>query len=155
MKTVPPPWHVGRADRGATIIGALIAAVVVCTMALGAAELLSVNSRILSMTRQKRDRDRVVGNTLHNIMENLSAIQRNFDPSDDVRDKVLAVGRLPLAWDQDKVVPAAQCPDCPGRAGFILQPLEGRAGLNRLTVRLTHKEILKDFRDYVYILSDD
>lgn len=141
--------------RGFSLIGALITTAIVSVIALGAAEMLRLNAEFLAQTKRKRDRDRIVANMLNMVIESLPVLQRTFDPSDAVRDSLLEVQALPFAWDQDRVLPTNQCPGCPGRMGFAVQPMAGRQGILRLTIRLTHSQFEGGPRDYVFVLADE
>lgn len=144
-----------RGQKGFSLVGVLVAVALAGIMAMGAAEILSTSNKLLQQTRQLRDRDRVVGNLLNNVIDNLSLFQRDFNTSDTVVDNHLSMDRMPYAWDDDRVVPTSECRDCPGRMGFVMQPLDGRPSINRLTVRLTHRTLISGHRDYVFIIADD
>lgn len=140
---------------GFTLVGALVGVAVLGIVALIASDLMQKNSNFLSRSKQSRDRDRIVGSILNDVMEDLALLQRHFDSTDQMRDAVLDLKKLPYGWDVNIIKPASQCPKCPGRMGLIVQPLEGRAGLNRLTIRVTHSGLIQGYRDYVFIIADD
>ncbi len=144
-----------RNERGFSLIGALITTAIVSVFALGAAEVLRLNAEFLAQTKRKRDRDRIVANILNMVIESLPVLQRTFDPSNGVRDTLLSPASLPFAWDQHRVVPTSECSGCPGRMGFAVQPMAGRQGLVRLTIRLTHRQFEGGPRDYVFVLADE
>jgi hypothetical protein len=144
-----------RKQRGYTFIEVAFTMGMIMMVAYGIAEAVRVSSEFTKLTHGKRNRDRVISNLLLNVVENISQYQKNFDGSEDWREKQLALDKLPLAWDQIKLVPVKECPECPGRMGFIIQPMDGAPGLNRLTIRLTHNALLEGPKDYVYVLADD
>ncbi len=142
-------------QKGFTLVGVLIASVIICTIAFGATELIRVNAALLAKTKQQREMARVIGNVLNHVIENLASLQRTFETSVSTREALLREDRLPFAWDQSSVVPAEQCPTCPGRMGYIIEPLPGRPSFSRLTIRITNAYLFQGYRDYVYILADD
>lgn len=144
-----------RKSGGFSLIGALVTTAIVSVIALGAAEILRLNSQFLAQTKRKRDRDRIVANILNMVIESLPLLQRTFDPSDEIRDSLLDPTRLPFGWDQNHVLPLAKCAGCPGRMGFVVQPMSGRQGIVRMTIRLTHTQFEGAPRDYVFVLADE
>lgn len=142
-------------SRGFSLVGAMITTAIVSVIALGAAEILRLNAGFLAQTKRKRDRDRIVANVLNMVIESLPLLQRTFDPSDGTRDSLLEPTTLPFAWDQSRVLPATQCGGCPGRMGFVVQPMAGRQGIVRVTIRLTHTQFEGGPRDYVFVLADE
>jgi hypothetical protein len=97
----------------------------------------------------------VIGSTLQNVIENISMFQKNFDTSKAWSDTLLDPKALPLAWDQNLLTEAVNCPNCPGRMGFVIQPLEDVPGINKITIRVTHQTLIRGYQDYVFMLSDD
>jgi type II secretory pathway pseudopilin PulG len=141
--------------RGYTFVEILVTSALIIVVIFSVTTSLRMSQNFLSQVRGKRNRDRVVGSTLQNVVENISLFQKNFNVSKDWSDTLLDPQVLPLAWDQNVLTTKAECPSCPGRMGFIIQPLEGSPGLNKLTVRITHQTLIQGFQDYVYVLSDD
>jgi hypothetical protein len=69
----------------------------------------------------------------------------NFDPSETSMCAALDSSKLPLAWNQDKVLPVADCSACPGRVGYVIQPfpISTVRGVYLVTFRFTHTELTK------------
>lgn len=79
--------------------------------------------------------------------------QVTFDYTGDAADRLLNPTSLPMAWDKNKSVPVAECPDCPGRYGYIVQPFENYRGLYLVTLRLTHKSWKDTYREHQFVVS--
>ncbi len=64
----------------------------------------------------------------------------SFDPSETTRCNLLDVAKLPIAWDQKDVYELEDCPNCPGRIGYVIQPYDipTLRGVYKVTFRLTH-----------------
>ncbi|WP_413291383.1 type IV pilus modification PilV family protein [Bdellovibrio sp. HCB337] len=92
-----------------------------------------------------------IHNLVENIRPNLQLYQVNFDPNMD-RDVKLKVDSLPMAWNRDYVGKASDCPDCPGRFGYVVQP-STQTGLFILTVRVTHNTWASKYVEYQTFVS--
>lgn len=142
-------------SRGFTLVEILVTAVILGVVAMAAAEGLRVIFRYTAQTKDARNRDRIVVSLLQNVTENISNMQKSYDPDPQIKANLLNPDKLPLAWDQGQVVEAASCPNCAGRVGFFIEALSSTRGISRLTVRITHKSLIKGYQDYVFIVSDD
>lgn len=137
-----------------TFIEILVTTGIILSVVLAITNSLNNTTAFLGRVRSTRNRDRVVTGILQDIVQNVSLYQKNFNLSAAQTEAMLNPQKLPIAWSQDTVVPVAQCPTCPGRLGFIIQPLTGNLiGLNQLTIRITYPNF--GTRDYVFILSDN
>ena len=94
---------------------------------------------------------RHVNNLVENIRPNLQLYQINFDPNIDL-DQRLQTGSLPMAWSRDYLGKAADCPQCPGRLGYILRP-STQAGLFLLTMRVTNTSWGTKYVEYETYMS--
>lgn len=142
-------------ERGMTFIEILVTTGLILVVIMAVTTSLRMSESFLNRIRNTRNRDRVVGSTLKNVVENIALFQKNFDTSDNWAQTMLNPKKLPIAWDDNTVTDAISCPACPGRMGFIIQPVDGMPGLNRLTIRVTHTTLIQGYQDYVYILSDE
>lgn len=69
----------------------------------------------------------------------------SFDPSEKSKCELLDQANLPIAWDHKNVYEVADCPDCPGRVGYIIQPYDTPTfrGVYKVTFRMTHTTLTK------------
>lgn len=100
-----------------------------------------------------------------NIRGNVNLYQIDFAPTNftstisytDLQTK------LPYAWDSKKIIDQNTCPIdpttslkvCPlGRLGYMISPISGYRGLLKLTIRVTHPDILANkFKDYTFLIN--
>jgi prepilin-type N-terminal cleavage/methylation domain-containing protein len=142
-------------QKGFTLIELLVTAALMLVVTMSITNSLRLANKFLNDTRSKRNRDRVISSTLQNIVENVGVYQKNFGLSAGAKTAMLDPSKLPIAWGQDVITTTTACPSCPGRMGFIIEPLDNIGGLNRLTIRITHQQLIQGAQDYVFILSDD
>lgn len=143
-------------QRGFTMIEVVVVSGLIVVVVFSLTTALRMSQQFLSQVRGKRNRDRVVSSTLKNVVENIALFQKNFNTSDDWAQTLLDPKALPIPWDDNSVYNSLQeCPNCPGRMGFVIQPISGMPGMNRLKIRITHSTLIQGYLDYVYILSDD
>lgn len=81
-----------------------------------------------------------INNLVESIRPNLQAYQINFDAN-----QTLSADSLPMAWNREYIGKVEDCPDCPGRLGYTIQPTT-QSGLYLVNVMVTHKE----WADYEY-----
>lgn len=143
-------------QRGFTMMEILVVSGLIVVVIFSLTTSLRMSQQFLGQVRGKRNRDRVVSSTLKNVVENIALFQKNFNMGDDWAESLLDPKALPIPWDDNSVYNSLQeCPTCPGRMGFVIQPVVGMPGLNRLRIRVTHSTLIQGYLDYVYILSDD
>lgn len=93
-----------------------------------------------------------------NIRGNINLYQVDFDSTKFLNTTSYAdlQTKLPFAWNSKKIIESSTCATaCPaGRLGYIIYPISGYRGLLRLTIRITHPELLKDgFKDYTFLIT--
>ena len=98
--------------------------------------------------------ERHVNSLYENIQSNIDIYQITYDPKsfNDNSDPRTLSKYLPLVWDMNVLTSIESCPDCPGRMGFIIVPLNGYRGLYKLTIRVTHPNV-PDFKDFFYLIN--
>lgn len=93
-------------------------------------------------------------NAIYNSMQsNLDLYQITYDSKsfhENTSPEFLRKN-LPMAWDFKTITKVSECEECPGRLGYIVEPVSGYRGLYKLTVRATHPNI-QGFRDYKLLL---
>jgi prepilin-type N-terminal cleavage/methylation domain-containing protein len=142
-----------RKNSGFTLVEILVGVSI-----LGGAILAFVGSSNFLSKKNKDTQESIVisnyVNGLYNsIQSNLDLYQVTYDSKEfygttspkDLQDK------LPIAWNSTMMVDKADCPLCPGRLGYIIEPVNGYRGLFKLTIRVTHPKIV-GFKDYTMIL---
>lgn len=94
-----------------------------------------------------------VSGIYNSIQSNLDLYQVTYDSKEfyDTTSPEKLQEKLPLGWDSTQISKKETCNGCPGRMGYIIEPISGYRGLYKLTVRVTHPKI-EGFRDYTMIL---
>jgi type II secretory pathway pseudopilin PulG len=90
---------------------------------------------------------------IENVRTGIDKYQVTYDTTEAVREKLLALEKLPGAWGPDKISFAKDCPSCPGRYGFIIQPYDTYRGLYMVTVRISHNDWPEKYKDYQFVVS--
>ncbi len=69
----------------------------------------------------------------------------SFDPSEKSKCALLDQAKLPIAWDHKNVYEIEDCPDCPGRIGYVIQPynIPTFRGVYKVTFRMSHTTLTK------------
>ncbi len=142
-----------RSRRGLSLVELLMAlaisGIAIFVMISSAQTTLSAASKV----NATRGREKALQSVLQTIIKNAPSYQVNFDTSEAHVAKLLDPSKLPWAWDDGRVLPADQCPECAGRLGFVLQPHALVPGAYRLRVRIKHPSIGDQARDYTYIIG--
>lgn len=81
-----------------------------------------------------------INDVIENIRPNVRMYQITYGTSDEERDRLLAVDKLPMAWGNGSLSTAEKCPSCPGRYGYVIQAYPSIKGLYIVTVRMSHKD---------------
>lgn len=148
LRTLPAK----TAQAGYSLIEALIAASMVafigCTLALG----LFQYRRIVARSQLTQVVESQIRDIVENIRPNIGQYQILFDYRDQAREDALQTARLPMAWTVGLITPVENCPDCPGRYGYVIQPVPAFNGLYRLTLRLTHTQWERP-REYMFLVT--
>jgi hypothetical protein len=86
---------------------------------------------------------RLVGGLISSIQANPGLYQISNVPTGQAQagklfvDEALRV--LPIAWSQSYYGPVSGCAKCPGRLGYVIQPVTAIPGVFQITVRVTNK----------------
>lgn len=139
-------------QAGYSLIEALIAASMVAfiggTLALG----LFQYKKIVSRSQLTQVVESQIRDIVENVRPNVGQYQITFDYREEARQEALNVNKLPMAWTVGLITPADRCPTCPGRFGYVIQPVPAFNGLYRLTLRLTHKDWDRP-REYMFLVT--
>lgn len=89
------------------------------------------------------ERDEIISALTNGIRSDLSSYQINFDSDVDAKQMLQnKVDELPLAWTSDgrRSDAIKDCPHCPGRLGFVIQPEKSLPGIYRVSVLVLHEK---------------
>lgn len=133
-------------------LGVLGATVFLGTMAL----------KNISVTEKEVRNDTTLDNTVHSLVgairSNILMQKVNFNAQTFLEttsvDKVKEI--LPLAWNHSIIVPKEECPDCPGRIGYVVTPPNETIyrGLYQVTIRVTHEQLFPgSYKTYTFLVN--
>lgn len=149
--------RLGSGRRGMTLIEVLIGAVLLGLTA--AFSLQALDNLNASKTRAfgLQGRSDIVYSLLENLRENVAYYQTSFEEAtlhdEESLDLLLPPDALPYAWSQSRMSTPEECPECPGRYGYVIQPVKGKAALYRITIRLSNPEVFTGLKDYQFITT--
>jgi len=127
-----------------TLIEVAIAGIILGTVLSAFMSLIHYLGKSARTVRIMAAEDRMVASLVTNIRGNLRNYQASFEPvaasgSDPATEKALQ--SMPWAFSENDLVPATRCPTCPGRMGYVLQPLATMPGMFMVTMRIKHAEL--------------
>jgi hypothetical protein len=69
----------------------------------------------------------------------------NFNPDEKAACDALQAD-LPLAWDNNSIYDLADCPECKGRLGYVIQPypIQSIRGVYLVTIRVSHPKLTEN-----------
>ena len=144
-----------RSRRGLSLVEILMAMTIAGVAIFVMISSMQTTMNAASKVNATRGREKALQTVLQTIIKNAPSYQVNFETSEAHLTKLLDPANLPWAWDEDRVLPVSQCPECVGRLGFVLQPHNLVPGAYRLRVRIKHPSIGLEHRDYTYIIGGD
>lgn len=136
-------------QKGFTVIEILAAFGVFMVIVMAQTTLWINAKRALNRVEMSGQKDVMKNQFAQDVSSQVTGYQINFSSDIEAEDD-LKTGQLPLAWNQNQVYPKADCPECMGRAGFIIQPFElpGDAvtyrGMYRMVLRIQHQKLFPD-----------
>lgn len=139
---------------GMTMIELLMASAVFGL--IGSLLLMGLNTvfRAERRTRQRTAEDRMVLGILSNVQANLHLFPTSTNQvgSSGAQTEIEQMtDKMPMAFSDSDFVSVDQCPTCPGRFGYVIQPMQGMNSLYLVTLRLKHRDLygangIKEYR---------
>ncbi|MCB0377268.1 MAG: prepilin-type N-terminal cleavage/methylation domain-containing protein [Bdellovibrionales bacterium] len=143
-------------NRGSSLIEAVVAMAIISIIIVVMAQVLISMESTMQRILSKNYNEKVAVNLINSIRNNPKVFQAHFkNYPENVKEAMLKKERMPLAWDRDGIYEVDQCLKCPGRAGFIIEPIATTPGLLKLTLRVYEIETdsLNSHRDYHMIFG--
>ena len=127
-------------QSGMTIVEVLLASVALFIVFFAAIEFaVAIKKRTNTVTSQRSyvNEYEKIANL---VMADPKLFKISFDPTEKKKCELLEQSKLPIAWDQKNIYDVADCQNCPGRIGFVIQPYDipTLRGVYKVTFRLTH-----------------
>ncbi len=140
-----------RDQRGFTLIEAMFGgALLAVTLAI----ILTLSAKLQSSVVQTRD-GKAASRLVREIYESVRGRvgQGIADYHRQTTNQTMAqLQSLPLtwAWSAGRLVPVAQCRECPGKVGYLVQPLADYPGLYSIVIRVTHPDLFAGAQGQVF-----
>lgn len=141
-----------NSQRGFSLIETLVAVGLVALVGFSLAIGIHQFRGLVNKAQISQVVDRQINDIVENIRPNINLYQIDYTLDDAEREQALAVDRLPMAWDIGIMADARECPGCPGRYGYVIQPFSSMQGLYTLTVKLTHRS-WEAPREYSFLVT--
>ena len=133
------------------VLATAIMALVFTAAIAGLQQLLNTERRVRIMVRE----DQLTASIIANVRANLHVYLQSSVPylPDDTPGATAKPienhipNELPIAFSNQIFTTPELCPDCPGRIGIVIQPLNGMPSMYRVLMRVTHKEIYANAPD--------
>lgn len=154
------PTNNKPSQKGTTLVELLIASAILGIALAGAAAGLSSFGDVKFKTIGSKAKNDISASVIQNIQSSVAKYQMNFADTGASQnqvfetDRVLAIDNLSFAWSNNFIGGADECPDCPGRYGYVIQPIEGFRHLYKVTIRMTNPDIFSGHKDYVFITGN-
>lgn len=127
---------------------------------LGVATYLLIGSSQVLQKQNKDIRESVAMERFTNlyydrINSNINLYKITYDPTNflDAVTPTEIENNLPLAWNANLMTDKDKCTNCKGRMGYVIVPVDDYRGLYRLTIRFTHTERIKGYKDYTFLIT--
>lgn len=146
------PCIISRAD-GHTLIELLIGFAILTIVSMAFMQGISSIANMKETADTSMSVEKQINNIIENIRVNARLYQVAFTRDTLTRQAMLADKNLPIAWSSKLISDSETCPACPGRAGYVIQPLDGVPGLYIVTVRLTHTAWGGQAREYQFVVN--
>ena len=147
-----------RSQAGVTLLEIMLALGLLAVGSYLTIEGIGQMTSITKETKNLSSTERQINVIVDNIRTGLGVYQITFDPSTSVKEQMLNISTLPMAWNVGAVVPVKECEpkkNCPaGRYGFVVQPKTASSkGLYQVTLRMTHPDWNEKYRDYEFLVT--
>lgn len=148
---------------GMTVAELLVAAAILGVATAGAVRGLQEITKSRNVNLGLTERHNIMNAIVDNIRSNSSAFQMGYTPVDlsaisstgdnELVDDLLDPDNLNYAWSNSRIGTITECPECPGRYGYLIQPVALNRGLFLVTIRITNKELFEGFKQYQFITT--
>lgn len=141
-----------KPQGGFAIVENLVSLVIILMATAALMTAIVVYRKVARSVETQSSQEKQVLQIIENVRTSMENYQISFALGDAERDRLLAVSKLPMAWDAQIVTAKENCGSCPGRFGYVVQPFEGMRGLYLVTMRMTHKDWHIP-KDYEFVVS--
>ncbi|MCM2277803.1 MAG: type II secretion system GspH family protein [Oligoflexia bacterium] len=147
-----------KREDGLTLIELMISAGLIIIVALGVATSFTYARKSSVTVGAQRQSSDVGMGILQQTTDAFTKYQVNFNDTASMNDSggVFPMNApLPIAFSREIYSSAEECPSCPGRMGFVIQPLSGYRGMYRATIRIQNTDSTdKSQRDLNLVIGD-
>ncbi len=132
-------------NSGMSIIEVLLASAAVLIVFLAAMSFALDIKKKSTLISSKRSYSKEYEKIANLIISDPKLFKISFDPSEKTKCILLDQAKLPIAWDHKNIYELQDCPGCPGRVGFVIQPYDVPTfrGVYKVTFRMSHTTLTK------------
>lgn len=146
-------FKIVKNKTGSTLIEILIGLGIITISGVSMVALHANTTKQLNKVSVKSQKNIEFSNIIETIRMNIDYMQIHYDSSSVYLFSQMTKENMPWAIDLDKIVPASDCENCPGRLGYMIQPFTGVRGLYKVKLKIYHKELADQTVDYDFIVS--
>jgi len=140
-------------QKGFTIVEMLVTAALLLVMIMTGTRVVLTMKQVTQSVSSKISENQQMQNVLENIVKGFSLHQISFDDTSVAKDAFFADPNYRFAWGGDIFAMESECPHCPGRMDFFIQPHQDLPGLFTVNVRVTHKDWPHEYSEYVFMVT--
>lgn len=142
-------------QKGSIMIETMLASLIGIMFVFGSITAMNDVFKTSQNFALKSNQQKSTMNFLEAIKANGALFQRHsMALSSSDKEKFLSLSKLPIAFSQNGITSVDKCAECPGRAGYIIEPM-GK-GLYQVTVRIyNNKDDPSSLRDVKIIVGDN
>ena len=136
--------------KGFTITEVLVGTALLSIVVVGGLTAFDQLNKIAVGNETVSTADDRVSEIIENIRQQpTTQILQYEDAGDLINEK-----NLKMAWSNNDDMPASDCPNCPGRYGYVITPAsKATSDLYLVTIWFTHKEWGSETKKYEFLVS--
>lgn len=110
--------------------------------------------------------EQMISGIVENVRSNIIMEKVDFAVDPTTKENLFLLNSTPqavkdslkLRWTKEGIIPADQCPDCPGRIGYVVLPYKSGSitmrGIYKVTIRMTHDQMFPNqFKQFDFIVK--
>jgi prepilin-type N-terminal cleavage/methylation domain-containing protein len=139
-----------RSNLGFGLVELMVATIIFTILVAAGVQLHSTMNRASKEVFLAKAEDRDIANILEKVIKQFNQQQISFSRI-EMESSDPKLNNLPLAWNDEVIVPVERCPNCSGRMGISARPHPSLPGIFVVSVRLTNAELFHGVKDYKFL----
>lgn len=158
MKSTIRRRHRLSREAGITLVEMMVAAALLGIIAMSVSSAyLNAHKSTVTIGAQRISSDSAIA-ILQQTSDAFGQYQVNFTDTAsgaNMGGVFPTTAELPVAFSQTAFTSAANCPQCPGRIGYVIQPMTGYRGMYLSTIRVQNTEAVdRTMREINLVIGD-